>query len=468
MPHSAPRTPGVPGNPGIADRTALIDQLSVACELEQGLCIQYLFSAFSLKDDAAEGLSGEALTVVRKWKGMILMIAAQEMLHLAQAANLLAAIGGTVQLRRPNFPQSRGYYPTGLPWGLLPFTRDTIRLYACYERPAEVRPELRQLLGNFHFDEAALFHEDAAHWSGKVHSRATLPARYAEQRERSTSFETIGALYEAIGRAFGDLDLPKSPLFIGSPLAQVEGDMIDFPQLHKIADTQGANAAIDLIVKQGEGGPHDRPDSHFGLFVRILREYDELEARDPEFAPARDVHPNPLSRLHVDNTYPGWRLIDDAFTREVNDLTTDVYQAMMLALYRFFATTDNAADGRRHLARTALYAMTTVVKPLGEAMTRLPMGGPPSGPGDARPTRAGASFEIDRAIQLMPDSSSSWHYLRERLGQLAERAAVLADRALGQPAYASAAPELASAAATLRQLSQDFYLARYGAPGDAA
>src|ERR1044071_1237944 len=121
----------------IPTREELLFQLAVACELEQGLCLQYLFTAFSLKDGFSEGgiHTQEQLTYVRQWKSNILLIAAQEMLHLTQAGNLIAAAGGTVQLRRPNFPQPPGYYPTGLPWQLDPFSPDVIRRYVCYERP---------------------------------------------------------------------------------------------------------------------------------------------------------------------------------------------------------------------------------------------------------------------------------------------------------------------------------------------
>jgi hypothetical protein len=443
----------------IHDRTELIDHLSVACELEQGLCLQYLFTAFSLKDSPEEGLRGETLTQVRKWKGAIFLIAAQEMLHLAQAANLLSAIGGTVQLRRPNFPQSPRYYPTGLPWGLLPFSRDTIRLYACYERPEHLTPELRKLLGNLHFDMPALFREKPGEFDAK-RPRRHLPARYEAQRPRSSQYETIGELYAAIRRAFIELDTDKRPLFIGPYDAQVDGDMIDFPQIIKVVDRATAVAAIDLIVQQGEGCPSDRQDSHFGLFVNILREYDALSATLPDFKPARDVHPNPLSRLHVDNTYPGWRLIDDPFTRAVNDLTSDVYQAMMVALYRFFATSEDSLAQRGELARTSLYTMTTVLKPLGEALTKLPMGDRPSA-GGTRPGFAGASFEIDRAIQLLPHQQPTWLYLGERLLELAGRAKRLslqarASVAEGNTAYASAIPELQSATVTLERIADEF------------
>ena len=73
------------------------------------LMLQYLFAAFSLKTDPDEGLTGEQLQAVRRWERVISEVAAQEMLHLASASNLLTAIGGSPPLRRPHLPPPATY-----------------------------------------------------------------------------------------------------------------------------------------------------------------------------------------------------------------------------------------------------------------------------------------------------------------------------------------------------------------------
>ncbi|MCX4240388.1 ferritin-like domain-containing protein [Paraliomyxa miuraensis] len=447
----------------IHDRSQLVEALAVACELEQGLCLSYLFTAFSLKDDVSEGLTLEELNYVRKWKANIFLVAAQEMLHLTQAANLLASVGGTVQLRRPNFPQSRRYYPTGLPWGLFPFSWDGIRLWALYERPAVIPDDVLRLLGGDQLtpeQEAALFAETPASWRSKRRWQE-LPTRYGRLRPRAVPMETIGELYEAIERAFATLEPPAGSVIIGSRNAQIDGRLVDFPQVYQVFTQVQAAAGIELIVQQGEGTRADPVDSHFGVFVGILREYqmlaDKAKAEGRTFDPARDVHPNPLSRLHVDNTYPGWRLIDDSFTRAVNDLTSEIYEVMVLALYRFFATLDDDATQQRVLAWTFLRIMTTVVKPLGEALTRLPMGDQPSKRGKPRPTRAGPSFEINRSIQLMPHQASAWIFIHERLLELTAKTEALASSPQAHaPEHAVAIPYLHDAATTLRGIAEYF------------
>ncbi|MEX2170832.1 MAG: ferritin-like domain-containing protein [Pirellulales bacterium] len=94
------------------NRAELLSLLSEACELEHGLTCSYLYTAFTLKQDLREGgLTWEQLQLVRKWAAQIYFVASEEMLHLGQAWNLLAAIGGTPYYLRPNFPQDARYYP---------------------------------------------------------------------------------------------------------------------------------------------------------------------------------------------------------------------------------------------------------------------------------------------------------------------------------------------------------------------
>jgi len=443
----------------IRSREQLIHALAVGAELEHGLCLQYLFTAFSLKDDVSEGLSVEELTFVRKWKANIFLIAAQEMLHLAQAGNLSSAIGGALHLGRPNFPQRPDYYPTKLPWGLFPFSRETIRVYALYERPGVMNEETQRLVdtGESGIErEAALYHESPEQWRTKLPHRF-LPRRYDELRPRATSAETIGELYAAIRAAYETLTPPSGELLIGTPDLQIQGELIDFPQVYEVHSRVQAAQAIDLIIRQGEGAPADRIDSHFGVFVNILREYDMLVKKNLGFRPARDVHPNPLSRLHVDNTYPGFRLIHDDYTRSVNDLCTGVYETMVVMLYRLFATRREAASEQKTLARSALRLMTTVIKPIGEALTRLPMGDDGT-PGQAhRPHLAGPSFEIDRVIQLVPDARASWIYIYERLVDLSTQAGMLANApAARAPEHAVAIAYLRNAAALLANIAASF------------
>ncbi|MFY0575182.1 ferritin-like domain-containing protein [Cystobacter fuscus] len=421
----------------IRDRADLISQLSIASELEHGLSLQYLFTAFSLKTSTAEGgLTAAELQVVLRWRGLLFAVAAQEMQHLTQASNLLAAVGGSAHLRRPNFPQRKGYFPMKHRWGLWPFSAATLKLYTEWERPASVpRPrELeegeyeQELFSTKHRDMKKEIEEQDVHAAHLEQLRRTNPPLYELllRKQRATRHETIGELYGAVANAFAtwEDDPSRGPLIIGDPAFQVEGREVDMPQVIRVETVDDALRAIQLIVQQGEGDElfAERvvatTDSHYGIFLRMLREYQTLKARRPEFDPVRDVCPNPLSRLHDDNSYPGWRLIQDPFTSAVNELNSAVYKTMLLMLYRFFAT-PGGPESRRHFSRAFLPMMTTVIEPLGNMLTQLPIGeDPPSeasrtaGP---RPLYAGPSFEISPSSELLPQAAASTRYITERL-----------------------------------------------------
>src|SRR5579871_5537280 len=119
----------------IEHREALIYILCQAAELEHGIMAQYLFAAFSLKQSAAEGLTEAEAAAVRRWRGQVGHIAAQEMLHLALVQNLLSAIGAAPHLTRPNFPQPASHYPAGVHLTLLPFGEAALRHFMFLERP---------------------------------------------------------------------------------------------------------------------------------------------------------------------------------------------------------------------------------------------------------------------------------------------------------------------------------------------
>src|SRR5918992_4419573 len=119
--------------------------MSEASEIEHMLMLEYLFAALSLKTDASEGLAEGQLEAVRRWEGLILEVAAQEMLHLALWSNLLTAIGGAPHFSRPNFPQPIEYYPPGFELALMPFSEQALGCFVYYERPEGMEHDAPEL-----------------------------------------------------------------------------------------------------------------------------------------------------------------------------------------------------------------------------------------------------------------------------------------------------------------------------------
>ncbi|MEO8897318.1 MAG: ferritin-like domain-containing protein [Candidatus Dormibacter sp.] len=111
----------------IEHREPLIYMLCAAAELEHALMCEYLFAAFSLKRSVDEGLTGDQLIAVDRWRATILQVAKQEMMHLAINCNLVTSLGASPHLSRANLPQPAKHYPAGVRLALLPFSEQALR-----------------------------------------------------------------------------------------------------------------------------------------------------------------------------------------------------------------------------------------------------------------------------------------------------------------------------------------------------
>src|SRR3974377_2430992 len=119
----------------IEHREALIYMLCEAAELEHGIMCQYLFAAFSLKQNEDEGLSSGELAAVTRWRRVISHVATEEMLHLALVHNLLSAIGAAPHFGRPNLPAPPHHYRAGANLTLVPFGEPALQHFIFLERP---------------------------------------------------------------------------------------------------------------------------------------------------------------------------------------------------------------------------------------------------------------------------------------------------------------------------------------------
>ena len=386
----------------VENREELIYLMSEASEIEHMLMLEYLFAAFSLKTDVSEGLTEGQLEAVRRWEGLILEVAAQEMLHLALWGNLLTAIGGAPHFDRPNFPQPVKYYPPGFQLALLPFSE--------------------QALGNFVFNERPEGMEDDApelELAREVMSSPVTDVVVPHEQE----FATQGYLYRAIERGFERLveKYGERRVFIGPPKAQAIQRYFWWPELVSVTDLASAQVTIDTIVEQGEGARGDRHEAHFGKFLRVLVEYLEFKQRDPNFEPARPVIASWV-RPPSGASLPDPTLITDPTTAGVADLFNGTYEVMLQMLVRFFAHTEETEGELQTLSRTAISAMSLLIKPLGELLTTLPVGA--KFPGKT----AGPNFEFYRTGYLLPHRHAAWVLIHERLLELAHYCARLSAR----------------------------------------
>ncbi|MDP4255305.1 MAG: ferritin-like domain-containing protein [Bacteroidota bacterium] len=368
-----------------ASRSALISLLSEACELEHGLACSYLYAAFTLKLSVSENdLTWQEFQSLRIWAGQLYFIASQEMMHLSQAWNLLTAIGGTPYYMRPNFPQGHKYYPIGLPLKLEPFGRRALKRFTFYELPSHVS------------------------------DTAFLEKEFRIKLSAIEKAFTVGKLYTEIRACFNAI--PQDELFIGDKSLQVGADICHFNEIVKVTDRESANRAIDTIMEQGEGNSNDQVDCHYGLFVRLDKELDQLEqaarARSAKFEPARPAIEDPITSFDRNIGPQGAHKIEDPYTNDVAILFDNVYSLMLRMLQYVFQSGPLPADGQRRFAEAAIQIMARALKPLGEALTLLPAG--PSYPGKT----AGPAFGLYRHVSLPADFNAATIMVNERFEEL--------------------------------------------------
>ncbi len=381
---AAPEAPFV-----IEHREALIYMLCQAAELEHGIMCQYLFAAFSLKESEDEGLTPEELAAVTRWQRQILSVAAGEMLHLALVHNLLSAIGAAPHLTRPNLPAPAGHYPAGVQLALLPFGEAALRHFMYLERPEGM--DLQDADGLAAMQTAL----------PSVNPRDIVPT--------GQDFRTVGHLYRSVEAGFRHLTekYGEDWLFTGPPRAQATPALFGWPNLLPVTGLDSACAAVEEIVEQGEGPRGHWRDAHFGQFVAILDEYEQMREANPGFEPTRPVM---AANVRPHDRADAVPVITDPLTARVTDLFNVNYEILLQLFERFFAHTTETDAQLKVLADASVALMVQVIKPLGSLITSLP-------PGPAYPGRtAGPSFELFyESDYLMPHQHAAWALLAERL-----------------------------------------------------
>jgi CDGSH-type Zn-finger protein/truncated hemoglobin YjbI len=382
----------------IEHREPLIYMLCSAAELEHALMCEYLFAAFTLKRSVDEGLTEDQLAAVERWRAAILMVAKQEMLHLAINCNLVSSLGASPHLSRPNLPQPARHYPPGVILTLLPFSEEALRHFIYLERPE-----------GMDFDDA----EGLAAFEGAapVMGREEIAPHLQE-------FATVGHLYRSIEAGFRHLGdkLGEDNLFLTPAAGQASGDLFGWPQLEPITSVDGAVRAIETIVEQGEGPRGDWRDAHFGRFLKVLDEYLAMMQANPGLDVTRPVLPAlvrpPESGAEAD-------LITDPRTAGIADLGNVGYEVLLQLLYRLLCHVDESDEQMKALSQVAVRLMVDVIEPIGDVLTTLPVG--PEHPGRT----AGPSFELFyQPDYLLPHREAAWRIMAEHLadaGALAQQ-----------------------------------------------
>lgn len=209
----------------------LREQLQLAIQLEFFTLPLYLTSLYTIMEDC----NTDAYRVIRN-------IAMQEMLHFAQAANMLIAVGGNVKIDYPDIVPS---YPTvGLPGG--------------------VRPNLMVSLKKF----------ELSHVYSNFMGLETPALTYVDLHHPECTLNTIGQFYKEIELCMKTLgDSIYDPSSVDKQVEWPWNETKDIGKLYKVTNFTSAKKAIKEIVEQGEGAnplhPNDAITGQYAHFYRF-------------------------------------------------------------------------------------------------------------------------------------------------------------------------------------------------------
>jgi hypothetical protein len=387
-------------------RTLVRALLWDACEIEQQLMIQYLFAAFTLKREPDATCTPAQFEYVRRWYSQIMVVARQEMEHLALANGILTALAEDPFFGRENLPIQPRYFlglerardhsprrleagasspeehtPCDIPFVFERFNQKTIERFVCAESPSwEYLKE--PYVATWCFSDGDCRKTRLSDWEkgglraaagagdggglrlGRTHvaREELLVAGEHGHKGRTVHPGSIQELYDRIARLLTD----NPGLFRGNPAQQVFVPVEYQISILPVTDLASALLAIRQIVEEGEG-IDEGPDyeSHYTRFFDIRNELIELQRRDHRFCPSLPVMKNPSSdHISVDYTLRVFHLFNHAYA-------TLLY--MLTSLYRNFS----AGESSYPFLGTALQSvafgpwMTMVVRPIAEVLVSL-------------------------------------------------------------------------------------------------
>ncbi len=379
----------------VQDREELLYLLCEAAEFEHTVMCSYLYTLWTLKRDVSEGVTAAELQAIERWRRSLRQIALEEMLHLSLVNNILAAVGASPHLWRPEFPVRPGRFPADIVMKLSPFCEATIDHFLYIERPEGIEMA----------DGAGFDHEAHYHRAQRPDLLSPTAQDYVSQGHLyHGAINGLARLVEACG---------EDDVFVGHGEAQVSAAEFGLPGLFKVTDLASAKRAIEEIVLQGEGAPAHRDNSHYARFAAIKEELLALKKARPEFQPARTAATNPiLCPSHVSGN-DVTRVVDPLASKVV-DLGNAIYALTMRVFAQIFSPAPLPREMRVELsvAATELMYLTRIV---GEAATLLPAD--PSKPG----VMAGLTFALPHSAgQLVQRCAAK--ILSERAKELATAA----------------------------------------------
>jgi hypothetical protein len=266
--------------------------LQIDAEIEQGLMLQYLYSAYSM---GGAQIPEKYQEKVHTWQNIILGIAKEEMGHFISVQNVLKVIGAPLNFGRESYPWDSPFYP--FPFTLEKFSLASLAKYVYAEASsdwlesddplaAEIIASVDATVSDPHTVGALFIVLLQLINDPKVISDETFQAATYNCQAK---FDEWGRGYTGGSRGSdGKCIYTKSPDVLVAPLLSRDD----------------AYNALKEIAEQGEGlDEKDTMPSHFERFLHIYKEYKAiLKETNNVFEPSRNVATNPYVGSETDMT----------------------------------------------------------------------------------------------------------------------------------------------------------------------
>ena len=433
--------------PEISWRDHLVMLLNVAAEIEHGLMVQYLYSAYSID---MRGHPPEVAKKLEDWRGQILNIAREEMGHFITVQNILRLLGAPMNLARQNFPWDADYYP--FPFSLEPLSLSSIAAYTFTEAPPidtlEAKAARTTRGGKY-------LHPDiATRYKGYIDSDHDEITRLVKLRmPKNMEAHSVDVIYSKIIKLIEDEDripdstfredtyaaqadwddwgrryrpAPRMLLADGSPSDEPPNDnLFEANETNMLVMRVGTRTeaikALQIVSEQGEA-PHMGTEqleelSHFDRFLFIFQ---ELRKMGKDFRPARDVASNPSIRSDIPNSTPITHPRSLGWARFAN-----IRYRMLLAFLghrlKSGAKHKLPVQDRETMLIHRTFAEMYNIKTVSNLLMQMPLGES----GEDAKRYAGPPFEIPFDLRMPYSEIETWMLHRELVNAAIEQAGEL-------------------------------------------
>jgi hypothetical protein len=412
----------------------LLVLLQMGASIEHALMVQYLYAAYSLRDDVEKA---------REWRETLLLIAREEMGHLLTVQNILALLGGPINIDREDYPWDTPFQ--AFPFQLQRLTRGSLACYCYAEMPADLEkdPTFAQIWeeAKKHVNVKQEQPVEVNHVGKLYHHIIEILGNCTEIPDDCFVDAAFGQMsWDDWGRSYRGDPPPKAT----SPLASAQSGMERANLfISKVTTRERAILALAELSEQGEGlvavdkllggseilkairasAPKlETKHTHYGRFRQMYDDLCMYESRSDHRAFSWEVPRNPSSdypeerRSAQDKTADETTKIENRLSRRWAGLFNVRYRMLLTwLLHALTLTRRHPPPATAHLRGQIIHRVFGEMynmKAIAEILVKLPL---KEGQDPTEGPRAGPPFQMPFRLTLPPNERDTWRIHRQAI-----------------------------------------------------